>query len=194
MAKPHERFFALFLAILFLVSSVGVSAFFILQMRQEAKIRDLQDEATTSTQKAQETDKTTNKTEATKLEGTKLKNFSAMATVDKLQYVDLVQGTGEVVKEGATVTAHYTGAYSSDGTIFQSSHDGPNQAIEFPLSGVIPGWTQGVPGMKVGGTRRLIIPGNLAYGEAPAGYTQGSTSRPMGPLVFDIEITAVKNP
>lgn len=196
MAKPHERFFALFLAILFLVSSVGVTAFFILQMRQEGKTRDLQDEATKSSQQTDTANQTetTNNTEATTLEGTKLNNFSAMATVDKLQYVDLVQGTGEVVKEGATVTAHYTGAYSSDGTIFQSSHDGPNKAIEFPLSGVIPGWTQGVPGMKVGGTRRLIIPGNLAYGEAPAGYTQGSTSRPMGPLVFDIEITVVKNP
>ena len=48
-----------------------------------------------------------------------------------------------------------------------------------------------MPGMKVGGTRRLIIPGAMAYGEAPAGYTPGSGGRPMGPLVFDIELIKI---
>ena len=159
MAKPHERVFALVSAILFLASSVGVSIFVIWQFQQDKKNKSTQDATTKAINQAQQK---TNKSEANKLEGTKLLIFSPLATVDKLESVDTVVGTGETVKEGATVTAHYTGALANDGTIFQSSHDGANQPLEFPLSGVIAGWTQGVPGMKVGGTRRLRIPANLA--------------------------------
>jgi FKBP-type peptidyl-prolyl cis-trans isomerase len=187
MAKPHERVFALVGAILFLASSVGVSVFVILQMREENKIR----KAATSANSSQSDTKSNlnNKEGANMLEGTKLQGFTPMASVDKLQSIDTVVGTGEEVKAGATVTAHYTGALVKDGTIFQSSHDGANQPIEFPLSGVIAGWTQGVPGMKVGGTRRLIIPAQLAYGSSsPAANIPANSD-----LVFDIEITAVKN-
>ena len=191
MAKPHERVFALVGALLFLASSVGVSVFVILQMQQEKKLRNLQETVSSAAEEAEIKNKATNQTEGNQLQGTKLQNFTPVASVDKLEYVDTVQGSGEVVKEGATVTAHYTGALVKDGTIFQSSHDGSNQPIEFPLSGVIPGWTQGVPGMKVGGTRRLIIPYALAYGEA--GRPDGGIPA-KADLVFDIEITAVKNP
>ena len=122
------------------------------------------------------------------MQGTKLQGFTPVASVDSLQKIDIKEGSGEMVKEGATVTAHYTGALAKDGTIFQSSHDGPNQPVEFPLSNVIKGWTQGVPGMKVGGTRRLVIPASLAYGE----NGQPPDIGPNEPLVFDIELTAVK--
>lgn len=125
------------------------------------------------------------------LEGTKLENYEPLSAVDDLQTVDLVEGDGEVVKEGATVTAHYTGAYANDGVIFQSSKD-MGQPIPFGLDQVISGWTEGVPGMKVGGTRRLIIPAVKAYGAAPEGYVNGSTDRPLGPLVFDIELVSVE--
>lgn len=187
MAKPHERVFALVAALLFLASSVGVSVFVILEMRQQNQAKPAQSELTAEAANKSES---TIKQEAGMLEGTKLNGFTPMASVGKLEYVDTVVGTGEVVKEGATVTAHYTGALVKDGTIFQSSHDGANQPIEFPLSGVIAGWTQGVPGMKVGGTRRLIIPAQLAYGsQSPAANIPANSD-----LVFDIEITAVKNP
>ncbi len=102
----------------------------------------------------------------------------------------MVEGTGETVPEGATITAHYTGAYAVNGEIFESSKDS-GQPATFPLSNVIQGWQQGVPGMKVGGKRRLIIPGPLAYGAAPEGYTPGSTDRPLGTLVFDIELVSI---
>src|SRR4051812_25663331 len=92
-----------------------------------------------------------------KLEGTKLSNFTPLSDVSQLQVIDLAEGSGAVVPAGATITAHYTGALCKDGTIFQSSHDF-GEPISFPLDGVIQGWTQGVPGMKAGGTRRLIIP------------------------------------
>lgn len=121
-----------------------------------------------------------------KLEGTKLKNFETIDKVSELQTIDIVEGTGNVVPEGATITAHYTGALCKDGTIFQSSHDF-GDAITFGLDQVIKGWTVGVPGMKIGGTRRLIIPSEMAYGSARA----ASNIPPNSDLVFDIELVAV---
>ncbi len=124
----------------------------------------------------------------TKLEGTKLANFEPVAKVDSLQKIDEVVGTGAEAKADSTVTAHYTGAVAATGIIFQSSHD-MGQPIDFPLSGVIKGWSEGVPGMKVGGKRRLLIPAGLAYGANPP---QGSGIPANADLVFDIELTAVK--
>ena len=98
-----------------------------------------------------------------KYEGTQLQNFEPRTEpVKELEIIDAVIGEGEEVQPGASITAHYTGALVNNGVIFQSSHDFGN-AITFPLSGVIAGWTHGVPGMKVGGTRRLVIPAEMAY-------------------------------
>jgi len=122
-----------------------------------------------------------------RLEGTKLANFTPVASVPELQIIDVAEGTGDVVPEGATITAHYTGALCADGTIFQSSHDF-GEAITFPLNGVIAGWTKGVPGMKVGGTRRLVIPAAQAYGsQSPSPNIPANSD-----LVFDIELVAIK--
>jgi len=101
--------------------------------------------------------------------------------------IDLEAGSGAEAQPGATITAHYTGALCKNGIIFQSSHDFGN-AITFPLDGVIAGWTQGVPGMKVGGTRRLIIPAEMAYGDSsPAPNIPANSD-----LVFDIDLVAIK--
>jgi FKBP-type peptidyl-prolyl cis-trans isomerase len=125
-------------------------------------------------------------TDPTKLEGTKLVNFVPVSNITELQILDIVEGTGDVVPENATITAHYTGALCSDGTIFQSSHDFGNP-VTFGLNQVIKGWTQGVPGMKVGGTRRLVIPSALAYGSARA----AANIPPNSDLVFDIELVSL---
>jgi peptidylprolyl isomerase len=125
-------------------------------------------------------------TEHTPLEGTKLANFTPISSVPDLQVIDVIEGTGDVVSEGATITAHYTGALCKDGTIFQSSRDF-GKPITFGLSQVIKGWTKGVPGMKVGGTRRLIIPSAMAYGSVRA----AANIPPNSDLVFDIELTAI---
>ncbi len=121
-----------------------------------------------------------------KLEGTKLAHFTPLSSVPELEIIDLVEGTGDIAPENATITAHYTGALCKDGTIFQSSHDFGNPAT-FGLNQVISGWTQGVPGMKVGGTRRLVIPSALAYGSARA----ASNIPPNSDLVFDIELVDI---
>ena len=121
-----------------------------------------------------------------KLEGTKLAGFTPVESVTELQIIDTVVGTGDVVPEGATITAHYTGALAKDGTIFQSSHDF-GEAISFGLNQVIAGWTKGVPGMKVGGTRRLLIPAAMAYGS----QSPSSNIPPNSDLVFDIELVKI---
>ena len=101
---------------------------------------------------------------------------------------DLKVGTGPTVAKGATVTANYIGVACSTGKIFDSSY-AHGQAIQFPLSGVIPGWTNGIPGMKVGGVRVLSIPADQAYGANPP---QGSGIAPNEPLIFLVEITATQ--
>lgn len=121
------------------------------------------------------------------LEGTLLANFTPIEKVDELVVADTVVGTGDEVQPGATITAHYTGALCADGTIFQSSHDF-GEAVTFPLDRVIAGWTEGVPGMKVGGTRRLVIPAEKAYGSVRA----AANIPPNSDLVFDIELMAIE--
>ncbi len=178
MAKTHQRVFALVFALLFFGTSVAVTALIIMQAGQ-------QDEANKQTDTSQQTP------QEGQLQGTQLEDFTSITTpVSELQVIDLKEGTGDEVKASDTITVHYTGAYAVNGEIFESSKDS-GQPVSFPLSQVIQGWQQGVPGMKQGGLRRLIIPGNLAYGEAPEGYEPGNGSQPMGPLVFDIELIKI---
>jgi thimet oligopeptidase len=111
-----------------------------------------------------------------------------IATSDSgLQWYDIVEGSGETpVNASSTVEVHYTG-WLTDGTKFDSSVD-RGQTIEFPLNGVIAGWTEGVGSMKVGGKRKLIIPADLGYGAAGAGgvIPGGAT------LIFDVELISTK--
>lgn len=121
-----------------------------------------------------------------KYEGTRLHDFEPREDVKELEIVDVEVGTGEEVKPGATITAHYTGALVKNGIIFQSSLDF-GKAITFGLDQVIKGWTLGVPGMKVGGTRRLVIPAEQAYGaHSPAKNIPANSD-----LVFDIDLVAI---
>lgn len=120
-------------------------------------------------------------------EGTKLRNFEPREdAVAELEIIDVEVGTGETVNPGAKITAHYTGALVKNGIIFQSSLDF-GDPITFGLDQVIAGWTQGVPGMKVGGTRRLIIPAEQAYGASSPSRNIPANSD----LVFDIDLVAI---
>ena len=104
-----------------------------------------------------------------------------------LEMEDLKVGSGDEAKTGTTVKVHYTG-WLTDGKKFDSSLD-RNEPFEFSLPGqVIQGWNDGVPGMKVGGKRKLKIPAKLGYGEQGA----GSDIPPGATLVFEVELLEVK--
>ncbi len=103
---------------------------------------------------------------------------------------DLVTGTGQTAKAGDTVTVNYVGVLYNTGKEFDSSWS-RNQPFTTPLStgSVIPGWVQGIPGMKVGGRRELIIPASLAYGKAGS----PPTIPPNSPLVFVVDLLSISS-
>jgi FKBP-type peptidyl-prolyl cis-trans isomerase len=106
----------------------------------------------------------------------------------KLVSEDVVVGTGEEATKGHTVSVHYVGTFD-DGRKFDSSRD-RGQPFSFTLGGgqVIKGWDLGVAGMKVGGTRKLTIPYDLAYGER--GYP--GVIPPRSTLLFEVELLGVR--
>jgi FKBP-type peptidyl-prolyl cis-trans isomerase len=106
----------------------------------------------------------------------------------KLLTKDLIKGTGQVVAPGQTVTVNYVGVLCKTGVEFDSSWK-RNQPFTTALTagGVIPGWVQGIPGMRVGGRRELIIPAALAYGKAGS----PPTIPPNSPLVFVVDLLSV---
>jgi len=122
-----------------------------------------------------------------------LKRNSSMITTDSgLQYLDVVEGSGDTAAAGSYVQVHYTGwlyENGEQGAKFDSSRD-RNDPFEFPLGGgmVIRGWDEGVQGMKVGGQRTLIIPAELGYGARGA----GGVIPPHATLKFDVELLGIE--
>ena len=106
-------------------------------------------------------------------------------TASGLQYKILQAGTGEFPTAESTVTVHYTGTLI-DGTVFDSSVE-RGEPISFPLSGVIPGWTEGVQLINVGGKIELTIPYELGYGERGSGPIP-----PRSVLVFEVELISIE--
>jgi peptidylprolyl isomerase len=108
-------------------------------------------------------------------------------TASGLRYIDEVAGDGVAPQEGQVVVAHYTG-WLTDGTKFDSSRDKDQPyAFRIGLGAVIAGWDEGLATMKAGGKRRLIVPPDLAYGDAARpGIPPGST------LIFDVELLEVQ--
>ncbi len=123
---------------------------------------------------------------ATAPEGTQDATKPAEATELKIE--DVTVGSGEEAVEGKEVTVHYTGKLTDDKK-FDSSLD-RNEPFKFRLGAgmVIPGWDQGIKGMKVGGKRKLTIPPQLGYGERGA----GGVIPPNATLLFDVELLEVK--
>jgi len=181
--KPHQRIVALVIAILFFGFTFAASFAVIWQVIQDNR------KAKTTDSTSQTADTSTNSSK--KLQGTKLADFTPVSSIPDLKSTDLKAGTGQEVKSGDTITAHYTGAVAATGVIFQSSLDS-GQPVSFTLKsgpgGVIDGWVQGVPGMKVGGVRRILIPAAMAYGANPPA---GAGIPANADLVFDITLQAI---
>ena len=103
----------------------------------------------------------------------------------QLESADIVPGSGTAVAPGDQLTVDYCGVGLGSVSLFDSSW-ARGEAATFPLDGVIAGWQQGLPGMQVGGQRLLVIPGELAYGEAPPpGILPNET------LIFLVDLQAV---
>lgn len=113
------------------------------------------------------------------------KKSGVITTKSGLQYQVLKEGNGQKPKATSRVKVNYEGRLL-DGTVFDSSI-ARNHPVEFQLSQVITGWTEGLQTMKEGGKTRFFIPANLAYGEVGAGDTIG----PNSTLIFDIELLQV---
>ena len=120
--------------------------------------------------------------------------YKTTGPVVELQTTDLTVGTGDEAKVGDTIKVHYKGTIAQTQQKFDSSYD-TGEPVTLKLSdpdssgnGVIKGWVNGVPGMKVGGKRRLVIPAAQAYGSS--GSSDGSIP-PNTDLVFEIELLAV---
>lgn len=99
----------------------------------------------------------------------------------ELVITDIVVGDGPQAEPGGTVTVHYVGVDYASGEQFDASWD-RGEPIEFPLRGLIQGWQDGIPGMRVGGRRQLVIPPDLAYGTSGGHRLSGRT------LVFVIDL------
>lgn len=179
-----QRVTSFVLALLIFASAV-VSALFVIQ----AIRREQEPVSSVSTEQIQESINEQQNQEQPKenenmLKGSLLADFAPVTDrLSELKIKDIKVGEGDVAQASSTVSVHYTGATMKDAIVFESSKD-TGQPATFPLQQLIQGWQEGIPGMKVGGVRRLEIPAAKAYGES---------GRVSGDLVFDIELIAVQN-
>jgi FKBP-type peptidyl-prolyl cis-trans isomerase FkpA len=114
-------------------------------------------------------------------------SMTAITTASGLTIEDTVIGEGAAASAGRDIIVHYAG-WLADGTQFDSSKE-KEDPFEFTLGKkeVMDGWEEGLSGMKVGGKRKLVVPPQLAYGEAGA----GDTIPPNATLTFEVELLAV---
>ena len=105
----------------------------------------------------------------------------------ELQIKDLVKGEGATAKAGSQISVNYSGVAYSTGKEFDTSYGNEPFSFELGAGGVIPGWDEGVVGMKVGGQRQLVIPPALGYGETG----QGEDIGPNETLIFVIDLLSV---
>lgn len=201
-ASNGQRVAAFFLAMLFLLSTIGATAYVIWQINQEGGVlvNETAEEKAASealaAQRAQEAALAENP------DGSQTCGSGTFAAVDprtiptivttdgpveSLESIDVKVGDGEEVLPGDCVAALYHGTLATTGEKFDGNYE-TGSPIEFSLNRVIPGWTEGIPGMKVGGVRRLVIPAAQGYGEqSPSEQIPANSD-----LIFEVEIVATK--
>jgi FKBP-type peptidyl-prolyl cis-trans isomerase len=141
--------------------------------------------ATSTSASASATSTTTSSTPLPAALKTKPKvSIPSGAPPKKLVVKDLIKGTGPAATASSTVNVQYVGELYKGGKQFDASwNDGSGQPVSLPLSGVIKGWQQGIPGMKIGGRRELIIPPSLGYGATAQSKIPANST-----LVFIIDL------
>ncbi|GAA4266741.1 FKBP-type peptidyl-prolyl cis-trans isomerase [Frondihabitans peucedani] len=104
---------------------------------------------------------------------------------ESLEITDITVGDGAEAQSGSTVDVHYVGVEYDSGEEFDSSW-GRGESINFPLAALVRGWQEGIPGMRVGGRRRLVLPPHLAYGPQGGGHPLSGKT-----LIFVIDLLGV---
>ena len=181
--KKSQRIGIWIIAVVMIVGTIG--SFFVIVIANENNVNDQKDYQSQLEQykAAQEEAKKQNQP----LDGYKAAKFDANK-VEELKAEVLKEGKGEKLKADSSISANYFG-WTSDGVIFDSTKKIGKKVepIDFSLNGVIPGWTKGLTGQKVGSVVRLTIPADMAYGSVDDG-----SGRPVGPLMFVVEIKELK--
>lgn len=179
-----QRVAAFLLALMFLLTTVGAAGYVIYQLRTESA--GIINEPPTVTEQTPE-DADTCGADMSPVEPRAIPTITTAQTpVAELEIIDVEVGTGAEVQPGDCVGALYYGTLATTGEKFDGNYE-TGQPIEFSLDGVIPGWTQGIPGMKVGGVRRLVIPAELAYGAQANGAIPANSD-----LVFEVQIVSTR--
>ncbi len=194
MAKPHQRVFALVLAALFFATSVAAGAAVIWQISQDNS--NQQELANQNPQNDQldafeESMKGCNISEpVTASKDNAPEVYKPKDDVNELQKTDLKIGTGKEAKAGDCLVVKYHGTLAANGKKFDGNFE-EETALQFALGQgmVIPGWDQGMIGVKEGGVRRLVIPANLGYGESGS----GAAIPPNSDLVFVVKLLEIKD-
>lgn len=193
MAKPHQRVFALVLAALFLATSVAAAGAVAWQISQDSKVQEeLVDQSSQNDQlkafeESMQACNISQPVEAAKEDVPEV--FKPKGKVKELQKTDLEKGTGKEAKSGDCLVVKYHGTLAKDGKKFDGNFD-KETALQFSLGMgmVIPGWDQGMVGVKEGGTRRLVIPSSMGYGESGS----GESIPPNSDLVFVVKLLEIK--
>jgi len=180
MARKRERAFALSMALLFFLTAFGFSFYVIWQAVHS-------NSNSSSSSANQHTCSVTSVASSTTLPTPTV--YKPALPVTSLQSTDLNVGTGATAKSGDCLVVKYYGTLAATGAEFDENFD-KSTALTFPLGQgqVIKGWDQGVVGMKVGGTRRLVIPASLAYGsQSPSAAVPANSD-----LVFVIDLLSIQ--
>lgn len=191
MAKVHERIFAGLGALFFLLSACALSIYVIFQVTNGDEANK---PATTATAQCEQTSVPAG-TEA-------VPEVATTDAVTALQTTDITVGSGETAAVGDCLQMKYVGSLASTGEVFDGNFD-KETALQFQLGQgqVIPGWDQGLVGMKVGGVRKLVIPADLAYKSTGVckTYNQSDSTKcdaysipPDATLVFTVKLVTIK--
>lgn len=187
-ASKGQRVAAFLLALGFLLSTIGFTAYVVYELNREDSGIIAEDALPVEQDAEQTAAEETGEEQcgAMQFDAVSAREVPSTTTADtpvnELETIDVKEGDGAVVQAGDCVAALYYGTLAENGEKFDGNYDS-GTPIEFSLNGVIQGWTDGIPGMKVGGVRRLVIPAEQAYGESERPGIPANSD-----LVFEVEI------